>query len=98
MEIIFTREANHNFLDLLEYLTNTDSQNTYKIFNSISTAIDSLKEFPYIGVFPKETELEQKGYRILIVEKYLIFYVVNSDIIEIRYLIHGSRAYWQLVQ
>jgi hypothetical protein len=33
------------------------------------------------------------GYRMLVVDKYLVFYVVKKKIIQIRRVIHGARRY-----
>ena len=38
-------------------------------------------------------KLKKLGYRILIVEKYLVFYVVKNKTVQIRRIIHGARRY-----
>ena len=46
-----------------------------------------------IGVIPKDARLKKLGYRILIIGKYLVFYVVKTNTVQIRRIIHGARQY-----
>ncbi|HOE57481.1 MAG TPA: type II toxin-antitoxin system RelE/ParE family toxin, partial [Bacillota bacterium] len=50
-------------------------------------------QFPFIGVVPKDIRLQGLGYRMLIIENYLVFYVVLDDIVEIRRITSGKRKY-----
>lgn len=44
---------------------------------------------------PKDNLLQYKGYRILIIQSYLVFYVIKENFleVEIRRIIHGKRKY-----
>jgi plasmid stabilization system protein ParE len=42
---------------------------------------------------PKDDRLKKLGYRMLIVGKYLVFYVVKANTVQIRRIIHGARQY-----
>jgi toxin ParE1/3/4 len=48
---------------------------------------------PFLGRVPKDDRLKNKGYRMLVVDKYLVFYIVKNKTIQIRRIIHGARNY-----
>ncbi|MBW1833744.1 MAG: type II toxin-antitoxin system RelE/ParE family toxin [Deltaproteobacteria bacterium] len=56
-------------------------------------SITQLAINPGIGVVPKDYRLKKLRYRILIIAKYLVFYVVKANIVQIRRIIHGARQY-----
>jgi len=53
---------------------------------------------PFLGVIPKDERLKKLGYRMLIVDKYLVFFVVKTKTVQIRRIIHGARRYGFLLQ
>ena len=46
---------------------------------------------------PRDLALAAKGYRYLIVENYLIFYVVSGGTVQIRRILYGRRDYRALL-
>jgi len=45
----------------------------------------------------KDTQLRLKGYRGLVVDNYIVFYVVKNNIVQIRRIIYRKRYYeWLL--
>jgi len=67
------------------------------LLEKIDHSIAILSSNPYMGVVPKDIRLKNKGYPILVVEKYLVFYIVKSKTIQIRRVIHGARKYNSLL-
>ena len=58
----------------------------------IDKRIGSLAAHPNLGRVPKHPKLQKAGYRVLMIESYLVFYLVRERTIEIQRLIHGSRG------
>ena len=46
-----------------------------------------------MGVIPNDLRLKSLNYRMLIIDNYLVFYVVKDCIVEIRRILHGRRKY-----
>ena len=44
----------------------------------IEKSINRLEDFPMSGSLPRYSILRKQGYRVLIVEKHLVFYKVNQ--------------------
>ena len=49
-----------------------------RLLNKIEDNIMKLRYFPYSGGFVLDELLKSKGYRKLIVDNYLVFYLVNE--------------------
>lgn len=60
---------------------------TEKLDNRVS----SLTTHPFLGRVPKHEKLQAFGYRVLVIESYLVFYIIRGQIIEIHRVVHGSR-------
>ena len=65
----------------------------------IEKAILNLEAFPYSGHIPRYAILKRQGYRVLIVERHLIFYKVNDNekLVMIYAVIDGRREYINLI-
>jgi len=46
---------------------------------------------PYLGRVPKDVALLDLGYRYLIVQNYLIFYVIEERTVFVHRIVHGAR-------
>jgi len=55
--------------------------------------VSHLTSNPLIGAVPNDERLRKLGYRILVVDKYLVSYVVKGRMIQIRRILHGARQY-----
>lgn len=71
--------------DIFTYIAEDDPGAATALLNEIDTAIFHLASFPEMGINPRLTRLSKKGYKILIVRDYLVFYVLIDDIVEIRH-------------
>lgn len=47
--------------------------------NELETSILKLGDNPYIGTDPKYTVLKRQGYKVLILQKDLVFYKIDED-------------------
>jgi len=70
-----------------------------RLLDKMEKSIGQLKEFPHIGSAVEDAYLASKGYRKLVVENYLVFYLINeltSEVIVMRVL-YGAREYQNLL-
>lgn len=79
--------------DIFDHICQDDRDAAVGLLDKMDTAISKLADFPMLGVISNDPHLDRKGYRILIVEEYLIFYVVEENAVEIRRVLHGRRKY-----
>lgn len=83
--------------EIFTYIAADSLDAAASFLNEIDTAILRLEEFPEMGANPKNQRLTNKGYKILIVNDYLVLYVVIGEIIEIRRIVSGKRSYANLL-
>ena len=67
--------------------------------DKIESAINHLEEFPMSGSEPRYSILRKQRYRVLIVERHLVFYKVNESdkIVTIYAIVDSRREYRNLI-
>ena len=65
----------------------------------IENSINNLENFPYMGTKPRYTTLRRQGYRVLVVERHLVFYKINEEAktVIIYAVMDGRREYKDLI-
>lgn len=96
-----TDKANEQLYDIFYYIA-ADSGSTERALeylDKIEAGILRLKEFPYLGSAPRYRVLKRQGYRVLIVERHLVFYKVyeQEKKIIVYAVIDGKREYARLI-
>jgi len=82
----FSPLAEQDLHEIFEYIslelfapTSADS-----LMDEMQSAVESLCDFPFSRPLLKDDTLRKKGYRLLVVRNYNIFYVVKEQTIIIR--------------
>ncbi|KJS21000.1 MAG: RelE/StbE family addiction module toxin [Clostridiaceae bacterium BRH_c20a] len=89
--------AKTDLKDVVSYLNTLSPQAAIKYYDLIIERISSLSEMPERCPFVRDVALKAKGYRYLIAESYIVFFVIKSDTVQIRRIIYGKRNYeWLL--
>lgn len=89
--------AKMDLQDIISYLNKLSPQAAIQYYDLIVEKISSLSEMPERCPFVRDVTLKAKGYRYLIVESYTVFFVIKSDLVQIRRIIYSRRNYeWLL--
>lgn len=100
-KIIRTDKADEQLRDIIFYIADDSGSMDIALnyLDKIERAINRLEEFPMSGSVPRYSILRKQGYRILIVERHLIFYKVDGDREEvvIYAIVDGRREYRNLI-
>lgn len=96
-----TDKAEDQLRDIIYYIAD-DSGNVdiaLKYLDKIEEAVNRLKQFPNSGSIPRYSILKKQDYRVIIVEKHLIFYKVNEEnkAVIIYAIVDGRREYQNLI-
>ncbi|MCL5058900.1 MAG: type II toxin-antitoxin system RelE/ParE family toxin [Actinobacteria bacterium] len=90
-------DAKRDLKDIISYLNTLSPQAAIKYYDLIVEKISDLSEMPERCSFVRDVVLKAKGYRYLIIENYLVFFVVKADTVQIRRIIYDKRNYeWLL--
>ncbi len=92
-QIRYLRTAEKDLSDIFDYIARDKPSAAASFLDEFDRAIAQLAANPELGFIPKDERLKKLGYRVLIVGKYLVFYVLKSKTVQIRRIIHGARQY-----
>lgn len=92
-KIRYLSTAENDLIDIFEYIKRDSPSAAESQLQRFDSAVAPLRWNPLLGVIPKDDRLKRLGYRMLIVDRYLIFYVVKNNTVQIRRIIHGARLY-----
>ncbi len=95
--IRFLRAAEDDFAEIVTYVAAERLSAAETLATKIEKNIILLSDNPHLGKVPKEEELAHVGYRYLVVDNYLIFYIVERQNIFIHRILHGARDYLSLL-
>jgi len=79
-QIIRTEKADNQLRDLLYYIADDsgDIEIALNYLNKLEKAIMRLSDFPDLGSIPRYAILKKQGFRVLIIEKNLVFYKTDQ--------------------
>lgn len=93
LQIEYLPSAETDLMDIFDYIFADSPKSAEKMIDLFDSKIANLGYFPFAGKEVSDKLLRMKGYRLLIIDNYLVFYVIKKNIIEIRRILHGSRNY-----
>ena len=99
--ILRTDKAEEQLREIIFYIAD-DSSNVEMALgylDKMETAINHLQEFPESGSIPRYSILKKQGYRVVIIERHLVFYEINEEnkLVIIFAIVHGRREYRNLI-
>lgn len=83
--------AQEDILSILDYIAQDNPSRALAFIDKLDAQIGRLEKHSLLGRVPRHPKLREFGYRVLIVESYLAFYIIRGDQIEIHRVVHGSR-------
>jgi toxin ParE1/3/4 len=96
-EIRYLKTAEKDLEEIFDYILSDRPTAAVSILEKFDQSIARLGLNPKLGVVPKEDRLKDLGYRMLIIDNYLVFYVIKGKTVQIRRIIHGARQYNHLI-
>lgn len=89
--------AQHDLVSILDYIARDSPTRALKFIGNLERRIVLLERQSNLGRIPRHPKLQEYGYRVLIVESYLVFYIIRGQRIEVHRVVHGSRNLDHLV-
>lgn len=100
-KVVRTDKAEEQLRDILFYIADDSGRVdvALKYLEKFEKAINNLEDFPMSGSIPKYSILRKQGYRVFFVEKYLVFYKVDSinQTVIVYAILDGRREYKNLI-
>jgi addiction module RelE/StbE family toxin len=85
--------AERDLTDIVDYISRDAPEAARAFVEGVDRAVARLALHPRSAPQPQDQSLRRLGYRTLVVDNYLVFYVVIGRTVQIRRVIHGTRRY-----
>jgi len=85
--------AQSDLRDIVEYLNTLSPDAAIRYYDLIIEKVETLTTIPERCPLAKDTQLRLRGYRTLLVNNYIVFYVINGKTVEIRRILYARRQY-----
>lgn len=72
-------------------------QSADRLLDRIEEEVDSVCNFPFSRPLVNDPILRGKGYRIIVVENFNLFYIIEDNVIVIYRVLYGRRNYAELL-
>jgi len=89
--------AQNDLKDIVDYLNTLSPAAALRYYDLIVETVGTLRTMPERCPLARDTQLRLRGYRLLHVENYIVFYVVSKNIVEIRRILYAKRQYDELL-
>lgn len=89
--------AQDDLTGILEWIAHDSPNRAISFIDKLDERIGQLVSHPKLGRVPRHLKLREYGYRVLIIESYLVFYIIRGQTIEIHRVVHGSRNLGHLI-
>jgi len=89
--------AEHDLLEIKEYFEIKLQTSPNNLFQKLYDNIDLLESNPFIHPLVNDTYLNQLGYRMIPIDNFLVFYIVENNEVQIHRFIYGKRNYLQFL-
>jgi len=83
--------AQDDLISIFDYIAQDSPNRALSFVEKLDKRIGLLEQHPLPGRVPRHPKLREYGYRVLIVESYLVFYIIRRKTIEVHRVVHGSR-------
>jgi len=85
--------AERDLTDIVDYVSRDAPEAARAFVEGVDRAVARLALHPRSAPQPRDQRLRRLGYRTLVVDNYLVFYVVIGRTVQIRRVIHGTRRH-----
>ena len=86
-----------DLVSIFDWIANDSPANADVFIKKLDRRMLNLKNHPLLGRIPRDEKLKDFGYRVIIIESYLVFYIVRDKTVEIHRVIHGSRNLSEII-
>ncbi len=80
-----------DILSILDWIAADSPSRASSFRDMLDKRLGRLSSNPRLGRIPRQEYLRHFGYRVLLIDSYLVFYIIRGRTVEIHRVIHGSR-------
>lgn len=91
--VTYLPPADRDLEEIFDYIRIDSPSRASRFLPQFDRSISRIGRFPLSGTVPRDPFLKQKGYRILCVGNYLVFYRTQKRRVVVYRILHGKRKY-----
>ncbi len=76
---------------IFDWIANDSPANAEAFIDNLDERIGNLQTRPLLGRVPRDDKLKNYGYRVIIIESCLVYYIVRGKTVELHRVMHGAR-------
>jgi toxin ParE1/3/4 len=80
-----------DLISIFDWIASDSPSNAAAFVDKLDQRLGNLETHSFLGRIPKDDKLKISGYRVLVIESYLVFYIIRGKTVEIHRVVHGSR-------
>ena len=92
-KVLFLQPALDDLEEIVLYISKESKASALKMHDQIVSSANRLEAFPKLGTLVPDKKIGERGFRVLVIESYLLFYKLYDNEINILRVLHGSRDY-----
>ncbi|MCL2829071.1 MAG: type II toxin-antitoxin system RelE/ParE family toxin [Oscillospiraceae bacterium] len=89
--------AQNDLKNIVDYLNTLSPLAALRYYDLIVEKVGTLQSMPERCALARDTQLRLRGYRLLHIENYIVFYIINGNTVEIRRILYAKRQYEELL-
>ena len=89
--------AQNDMREMVDYINTLSPESALEHYDLVIKKIHGLETMPERCPLCKDVQLRLRGYRTLLVKNYIIFFVLNGNVVEIRRILYFRRQYEKLL-
>ncbi len=93
----YLRRAQNDLVAIRDFIARDSPGRAVAFVDKLETRMKILELFPHAGRVPRDPQLAEREFCVLVVESYLAFYKIRGSTIEVHRVIHGARNYAYLL-
>lgn len=83
--------AEQDLQDIVAFVAADKLPAAVALADRIENDLQRLVRHPYLGKVPNDERLATMGYRVLVIENYLVFYKIRGRTVLVHHILHGAR-------
>jgi len=96
-EVKLSPAAHRDFLGVAEHLDTLPPEEALPVYDHILTESEVLQNAPATCPYARDSQLRLRGYRVLVINEYIFFFVICGYIVNIRRILYAKKRYERFV-
>jgi len=87
--------AQDDMKSIVAHIRIIDPDAAIRMYEKIKATIGKLADFPLMAPVPLDRKIAEQGYRMIVVDPYLVFYilVMEDNTVEVHRVLHGKQDF-----